>query len=74
MIKILASYYKKVDKVFIKSVPQNAKYISPTIQKEILHVIAMKIYKMKLDWGFHFSSENHFSRRFWTSSHHNLNI
>jgi hypothetical protein len=43
MIKILASYNKKVDKVFMKNVPQNAIYISPTIQKEILHVFASKM-------------------------------
>ena len=40
MIKLLASYNKEVDEVVLENAPQNARYTSPTIQKEILHVFA----------------------------------
>ena len=43
MIKLLASYNKKVDELVLENAPQNAKYTSPTVQKEILHVFARKV-------------------------------
>ncbi|XP_030941602.1 zinc finger MYM-type protein 1-like [Quercus lobata] len=43
MIRILASYYDKVEQVVLENAPKFAKYTSPTIQKEILHVIASKV-------------------------------
>ncbi|XP_057454884.1 uncharacterized protein LOC130746320 isoform X1 [Lotus japonicus] len=43
MIKLLASYNREVDEVVLENAPQNAKYTSPTIQKEILHVFARKV-------------------------------
>jgi hypothetical protein len=43
MIKILADYNKEVYDVVLENAPQNAKYTSPTIQKEILHVFARKV-------------------------------
>jgi hypothetical protein len=39
----LASYNKKVDILFMRNIPQNAKYISPIIQKEILQLFDRKI-------------------------------
>ena len=43
MIRILASYNDKVAQVVLENAPKFAKYISPTIQKEILRVIASKV-------------------------------
>ena len=43
MIRILASYNHKVEQVVLENAPKSAKYISTTIQKEILHVIASKV-------------------------------
>ena len=43
MIKLLASYSEQVDAVVLEKAPQNAKYTSPKIQKEILHVFAMNV-------------------------------
>ena len=43
MIRILASYNDKDVPVFLENAPKSAKYASPTIQKEILHVIASKV-------------------------------
>jgi hypothetical protein len=43
LIKFLASYNDNVDKVVLKNAPRNAKYTSPIIQKEILHIIASKV-------------------------------
>jgi hypothetical protein len=43
LIKFLASYNDNVDKVVLKNVSRNAKYTSPIIQKEILHIIASKV-------------------------------
>ena len=45
MIKLLASYDDNVNKVVLENAPQNAKYTSPTIQKEILHVFARNVQK-----------------------------
>ncbi|KAG9458926.1 hypothetical protein H6P81_003434 [Aristolochia fimbriata] len=43
MVKLLASYNEQVSGVVLGNAPQNAKYTSPDIQKEILHVIANKV-------------------------------
>ena len=43
IIRILASYNDKVAQVVLENAPKSAKYTSPTIQKEILHVIASKV-------------------------------
>ena len=45
MIKLLASYDDNVNKVVLENAPQNAKYTSPIIQKEILHVFARNVQK-----------------------------
>ncbi|KAL7150065.1 hypothetical protein ABFS83_05G083300 [Erythranthe nasuta] len=42
-VKLLASYNDKVAATVLEKAPPNAKYISPIIQKEILHVIASKV-------------------------------
>ena len=39
MIRILASYNDKVAQVVLENAPKFAKYTSPTIHKEILHVL-----------------------------------
>ena len=41
LIKLIASYNNNVDNVVLENAPQNAKYISPDIQKDILRVFAM---------------------------------
>ncbi|KAF5444869.1 hypothetical protein F2P56_033965 [Juglans regia] len=43
LIKILASYNDQVNEVVLKNAPQNAKYTSPKIQKEILHIFANNV-------------------------------
>ena len=43
IIRILAFYNDKVAQVVLENAPKSAKYTSPTIQKEILHVIASKV-------------------------------
>ncbi|GLU10719.1 hypothetical protein SLE2022_275050 [Rubroshorea leprosula] len=43
MINLLASYNKEVNEVVLRNASQNAKYTSPTIQKEILQVFARKV-------------------------------
>eukprot|EP00268_Persea_americana_P015620 TRINITY_DN17296_c0_g1_i1.p1 TRINITY_DN17296_c0_g1~~TRINITY_DN17296_c0_g1_i1.p1 ORF type:complete len:393 (-),score=37.64 TRINITY_DN17296_c0_g1_i1:1144-2322(-) len=43
MIKILASYNKKVTDVVLDKAPRNATYTSPKIQKEILHLFSEKV-------------------------------
>ncbi|XP_050258875.1 uncharacterized protein LOC126703853 [Quercus robur] len=43
MIRILASYNDKVAQFVLENAHKSAKYTSPTIQKEILHVIASKV-------------------------------
>ncbi|XP_023769031.1 uncharacterized protein LOC111917599 [Lactuca sativa] len=45
LIKFLASYNKTVVDVMLENAPQNAKYTSPDIQKEILHVLATNVQK-----------------------------
>ncbi|XP_077216005.1 uncharacterized protein LOC143850666 [Tasmannia lanceolata] len=43
MIKILADYNEKVSGVVLENAPKNAKYTSPKIQKEILHIFSSKV-------------------------------
>ncbi|XP_010667184.1 uncharacterized protein LOC104884256 [Beta vulgaris subsp. vulgaris] len=43
MLKLIASYNKDVQDVVLANAPQNAKYIAPSIQKQILHVFAKKV-------------------------------
>lgn len=43
MVKLLASYNEEVNAVVLDNAPQNAKYTSPKIQKEILDVMASKV-------------------------------
>jgi hypothetical protein len=43
LIKFLTSYNDNVDEVVLENAPRNAKYTSPKIQKEILHIIASKV-------------------------------
>ncbi|KAF8393747.1 hypothetical protein HHK36_019945 [Tetracentron sinense] len=43
MIKILASYNERVSEVVLENAPGNAKYPSPMIQKEILHILSSNI-------------------------------
>ncbi|XP_052203041.1 uncharacterized protein LOC127808506 [Diospyros lotus] len=43
MIKLLASYNEKVGDIVQRNAPLTAKYTSPQIQKEILHVLANKV-------------------------------
>ncbi|GAV56774.1 Dimer_Tnp_hAT domain-containing protein/DUF4371 domain-containing protein [Cephalotus follicularis] len=43
MVKLLASYNEDVKNIVLDNAPQNAQYIAPSIQKEILHVIARKV-------------------------------
>ncbi|XP_023755980.1 uncharacterized protein LOC111904445 [Lactuca sativa] len=45
LIKFLASYNKTVADVVLENAPQNAKYASPDIQKEILSVLATNVEK-----------------------------
>ncbi|XP_056699421.1 uncharacterized protein [Spinacia oleracea] len=45
MLKLLAYYNKDVHDVVMGNAPQNAKYTSPAIQKEILQVFADKVQK-----------------------------
>ncbi|XP_062213798.1 uncharacterized protein LOC133914804 [Phragmites australis] len=40
MMKLLGSYDKKVNAMVLGNAPGNAKYTSPEVQKEILHIIA----------------------------------
>jgi hypothetical protein len=39
MVKLIASYDIEIGAVVLGNAPQNAKYTSPSIQKEILHII-----------------------------------
>jgi hypothetical protein len=43
LIRFLATYNDKVAEVVLDNVPQTAKYTSPKIQKEILHILATKV-------------------------------
>jgi hypothetical protein len=41
--KLLATYNDDIAKIILENAPKNAKYTSPKIQKEIMHVIAKKV-------------------------------
>ena len=43
MLELLASYNEQVCALVLDNAPQNAKYISHRIQKEILHVFARNV-------------------------------
>ena len=43
MVKILAKYNDKVSETVLENAPKNAKFTSPMIQKEILHIISTKV-------------------------------
>ncbi|GJY58002.1 zinc finger MYM-type protein 1-like protein, partial [Tanacetum coccineum] len=43
LVKFIASYNKDVENVVLGNAPQNAKYTSPDVQKEILRIIAKSI-------------------------------
>jgi hypothetical protein len=43
LIKFLATYNNKCVGVILTNAPRNAKYTSPQIQKEILHIFATKV-------------------------------
>ncbi|XP_074337011.1 uncharacterized protein LOC141674187 [Apium graveolens] len=43
MLKLLASYNPQVEEIILDKAPKNAKYTSPKIQKELLHVFARKV-------------------------------
>ncbi|KAL6660341.1 hypothetical protein ACP70R_001887 [Stipagrostis hirtigluma subsp. patula] len=43
LMKLLASYNNKVKAVVLGNAPGNAKYTSPHIQKELLHIIATNV-------------------------------
>jgi hypothetical protein len=43
MVKLIASYDIEIGAVVLGNAPQNAKYTSPSIQKEILHIIASNV-------------------------------
>ncbi|KAM3271718.1 hypothetical protein ACQJBY_042113 [Aegilops geniculata] len=43
MIKLIASYDEEVGAVVLGNAPGNAKYTSPTIQKEIMHIMACDV-------------------------------
>ncbi|XP_030964725.1 zinc finger MYM-type protein 1-like [Quercus lobata] len=43
LIKFTSTFNDKVTSVVLKNAPRNAKYTSPTIQKEILHILASNV-------------------------------
>jgi hypothetical protein len=43
LVKLVSTYDHRVAEVVLENARQNAKYTSPTIQKEILHIIASKV-------------------------------
>jgi hypothetical protein len=43
MVKLLAAYDDEIGAVVLGNAPQNARYTSPMIQKEILHIIASNV-------------------------------
>ena len=43
LIKFISTFNDKVTTVVLKNAPGNAKYTSPTIQKEILHILASNV-------------------------------
>ncbi|XP_074347137.1 uncharacterized protein LOC141685964 [Apium graveolens] len=49
MLKLLASYNPQVEEIMLDKAPKNAKYTSPKIQKELLHVFASKVQDLICD-------------------------
>ncbi|XP_074342338.1 uncharacterized protein LOC141679863 [Apium graveolens] len=49
MLKLLASYNPQVEEIILDKAPKNAKYTSPKIQKELLHVFARKVQDLICD-------------------------
>ena len=45
MIRLMRRLNVDIDDVALEKAPKNAKYTSPTIQKEILHILANKVRK-----------------------------
>ena len=45
MIRLMRRLNVDIDYVVLEKAPKNAKYTSPTIQKEILHILANKVRK-----------------------------
>jgi hypothetical protein len=45
MIRLMGRLNVDIDDVVLEKAPKNAKYTSPTIQKEILHILANKVRK-----------------------------
>ena len=43
-MKLLATYNDDVAEIVLENAPKNAKYTLPKIQKEILHIIAKKVW------------------------------
>uniref|UniRef100_A0ACD5UJH8 Uncharacterized protein n=1 Tax=Avena sativa TaxID=4498 RepID=A0ACD5UJH8_AVESA len=43
MVKLIASYDDEIGAIVLGNAPHNAKYTSPTIQKEIMHIIASNV-------------------------------
>ena len=43
LVKLLAFYNKEVDVVVLENAPRNSKYISATVQQEILKLFARKV-------------------------------
>uniref|UniRef100_A0ACD5WQZ9 Uncharacterized protein n=1 Tax=Avena sativa TaxID=4498 RepID=A0ACD5WQZ9_AVESA len=43
MVKLIASYDDEIGAIVLGNTPHNAKYTSPTIQKEIMHIIASNV-------------------------------
>ncbi|XP_075655637.1 uncharacterized protein LOC142625795 [Castanea sativa] len=43
LIKFTSTFNDKIASVVLKNAPRNAKYTSPTIQKEILHILASNV-------------------------------
>ena len=43
MIKFTSTFNNKVASVVLENAPRNAKYTSPTIQKEILHILTSNV-------------------------------
>ncbi|XP_059638073.1 uncharacterized protein LOC132279995 [Cornus florida] len=49
MVKAFASYNDDVARIVLENAPKNAKYTSPQIQKEILHIVSRKVRSILVD-------------------------
>ncbi|XP_071699718.1 uncharacterized protein [Rutidosis leptorrhynchoides] len=49
LLKLIASYNKDVEKVVLQNAPQNAKYTSPDVQREILQIFARNVQQLIRD-------------------------